>query len=107
MVPSSPVRELHLALGTGREDKLRVAPAALIAVKAVLGELVSDLCTKRPPLISWPAGAYYICRQISCDCSQAEEVLGLRVRPQREMVQDSFRWLKESGGFEAKLAEMR
>lgn len=64
----------------------------------LLGKTCNTLShvTRREPRITAEAAAM-VCREIQCDSSKAERDLGYQPTSLKDMVQDSYRWLKKRG----------
>jgi dihydroflavonol-4-reductase len=71
----------------------RPAPAFVLKAVGHVNDWLSYLTRKEPAITA--ANADLVCSHVKVDCSKAETELGFRHTTPREMVEDSFRWLKQ------------
>jgi nucleoside-diphosphate-sugar epimerase len=71
----------------------RAAPAFVLKTLGHVNDWVSILTRKEPAITA--ANAELVCSHIKVDCSKAEKELGFRRSSPGEMVEDSFRWLRQ------------
>ncbi len=73
----------------------KASPAWQLALAARLASGWARVTGKAPDIT--PEGAAMICRHIHCDSTRAQEALGYRFTPARQLLADSVAWLREEG----------
>lgn len=84
---------------TGKKVPTRPAPAWLLRLVGRVGALRAAI-TGQPPTLT-PESAALVSRRIFADCTKAERDLGYETVPLRDMLQESYDWLKAEGLLDA------
>jgi nucleoside-diphosphate-sugar epimerase len=71
----------------------RPAPAFVLKALGHVNDWMSYVTRKEPAITA--ANAELVCSHVKVDCSRAEAELGFRRTTPREVVEDSFRWLRQ------------
>jgi nucleoside-diphosphate-sugar epimerase len=87
------VRDISALLG--KPAPAKESPLALLRVIAVVGDLVSRVTGKEPPIT--PEMASMMGRQVSTASVKAQRELGYKIVPLKDMVKDCYDWMAAEG----------